>query len=351
MPGTAVLALLMFGAASAATSAHGDVRALATEVAVGSHAGIDAIVVSQHGEILATGRHPGLSADRIDIRSATKSITALLVGIAVDRGLIPSIDTKVSDLLPELADAFADPIRAPMTVRDLLTMRSGLDCDDWTPGSPGHEDLMYEQSDWLAFWANVPMREPPGRRFSYCTGNVVALGRILANTTGKSVPELAREALFEPLGVTGARWASWNAGRDTDTGGHLSVAPEGLLAIGQLVLAEGAWRGRQLVSRNWIRDMTRAHSDIPGRNQRYGYLWWLDETRSPTVPRTRLLLAWGNGGNFIVVMPELSAVYVSVGRRYNQPQGLEPLHWLRDRILPAMDSAARREATPIAVQF
>lgn len=324
--------------------ANDDLAALAEEVAAGKHRGIDAIVIARDRDLLATGHRDRLRLKEIDIRSATKSVTALLVGIAIDRGLIPSVDTPVAALLPELSEAFAEPARAQMRLRDLLTMRSGLDCDDWRPGSPGHEDTMYEQKDWLAFWAAVPMRDTPGQRFSYCTGNVVALGRILAHATGQQVPDFAREALLEPLGIREARWATWNRGRDTDTGGHLAIAPEGLLAIGQLVLAGGMRDERQVVSRAWIEAMTTPHTDIPDRPQRYGYLWWLDHTRDPSLPRTRLQMAWGNGGNFIVVMPELSVVYVSVGRRYNKPDAIEPLQWLRDTILPALEPPAESES-------
>jgi len=324
----AIALMLIAGTASAAP------RELTTEVAEGRHPGIDALVIAQSGRVKASGVRPALELAEVDIRSATKSVTALLVGIAIDRGLIASVDTPISQLLPELAAAFSDPQRAAMRVGDLLSMRSGLDCDDWNPQSPGHEDSMYEQTDWLAFWSKVPMREAPGAQFAYCTGNVIALGRALANATGQSVPAFARTALFEPLGIGDVRWARWNHGKDTDTGGHLAVQPDALLALGQLVLNAGAWNGRQVVSAQWIRAMTKAHTDIPHRAQRYGYLWWLDETRQPDLPRTRLLMAWGNGGNFLVVMPELSAVYVSVGHRYNQPDALEPLQWLRDHVLP-----------------
>jgi len=334
--------------AAAITLAFGNVLAaptdLAGEVAQGRHPDIDALVIAQHGQVIASGVRPDLELDEVDIRSATKSVTALLIGIAIDRGLIASVDTPVSTLLPELSDAFSEPRRATMRVRDLLTMRSGLDCDDWDAKSPGHEDTMYETSDWLGFWSKLPMREAPGERFSYCTGNVIALGRLLAHATGQPVPGFARAALFAPLGIRDARWASWNRGKDTDTGGHLALHPDALHAIGQLVLNEGVWNGRRVVSAEWIRAMTRAHADIPGRAQRYGYLWWLDETRQPGLPRSRLLMAWGNGGNFVVVMPELSAVFVSVGRRYNRPEALEPLQWLRDSVLPVLSGPADVQA-------
>jgi CubicO group peptidase (beta-lactamase class C family) len=337
---TAVLRLLVLATLAFASRVSAS-EALASEVASRQHARIDALLLSRDGRLIASGRRPGLKVKSVDIRSATKSVTALLVGIAIERGHIDSVDAKVSELLPELSGAFDDPRRAAMTVRDLLTMRSGLDCDDWLPGSPGHEDTMYEQPDWLAFWSKVPMRDAPGTRFAYCTGNVIALGRILAQRSGEPVSRFAQRVLFGPMGIDDARWATWNAGRDTDTGGHLSLSPESLLAIGELVLAEGQWRGQPLVGKDWIAEMTQRHTDIPGRKQGYGYLWWLDETSTPSLPRTRLLMAWGNGGNFIVVMPELSAVYVTVGRRYNQPDALEPLHWLRDRILPTFVASGR----------
>ena len=316
-----------------------ELQRLNDEVRGAQHRGIDALLLSQGKQLVIDARTPKLRWRGIDIRSATKSDTALLVGIAIDRGQISSVEQPVKALLPEFADAFTDPLRAQITVGDLLSMRSGLDCDDWTPGSPGHEDTMYDTRDWLAFWSQVPMREAPGTRFSYCTGNVIALGRILAHATGKPVPEFAREALFEPLGVEQVRWADWNRGRDTDTGGHLAIDPQGLLAIGQLVMRQGEWQGRQIVSRAWVQAMTTAYSDIPNQPQRYGYLWWIDQTRNPALPATRLQMAWGNGGNFIVVMPELDAVYVSVGRRYNRPEGMEPLRWLAERVLPELGKA------------
>ncbi|MCK7593539.1 serine hydrolase domain-containing protein [Pseudomarimonas salicorniae] len=333
------LSLLMACALSWSCGAS-ELDALAGEVSRGDHRDVDAVLLSRDGTLLISAQRPRLRWRGIDIRSATKSVTALLVGIAIDRGHIQSVEVPVRTLLPELAESFEDPQRARITLADLLTMRSGLDCDDWTPGSPGHEDTMYETRDWLGFWSAVPMREAPGERFSYCTGNVIALGRLLAHATGKPVPEFAREALFQPLGIDQARWASWNRGRDTDTGGHLAIAPEGLLAIGQLVLDGGVRDGRQVVSRAWIEAMTTAHADIPGRPQRYGYLWWIDATRNPALPGTRLQMAWGNGGNFLVVMPELDAVYVSVGRRYNRPEAMEPLRWLGERILLALGASA-----------
>lgn len=309
---------------------------LAEELRAQKHPGITSFHLTRGGRSLAAYSAIELGRAPPDLRSATKSITAILAGIALARGHIPSLKARVAELLPEYRKALeTDPRKSAMSVEDLLTMRSGLDCDDWTPGSPGHEDTMYEKRDWLAFWSAVPVRDVPGTRFSYCTGNVIALGAIIARGSGVPLDAYAESHLFAPLGITGARWDSFNRGQGIDAGGHLRMQPADLVRIGELVLNGGTWQGKQIVSANWISAMTTAHADIRERKQRYGYLWWIDETSQPNLPRTRLLMAWGNGGNFLIVMPELKTIAAFTGMRFNQPDALQPLLWLRDRLLPA----------------
>ena len=237
---------------------------LAAELERGEHPGMTAFLMSVGGAKLPGYLAPGLP----DLRSATKSITALLVGIAIDRGEIPSVDPKVIDLIPEYARELGDdPRKASVTIHHLLTMQSGFDCDDWDEKSPGHEDKMYRRRDWLEFWAGQKMREAPGTRFSYCTGNAVALGRILARATRLPVERYAEAVLFAPLGIAGAKWETWNRGREIDTGGHLRLAPAYLLRLGELVLHGGrlgeSRDSRQVVSAEWIARMTTAHTSIP----------------------------------------------------------------------------------------
>ncbi len=317
-----------------------EIATLAREVSSGEHAGIQGFVLLRDATVVQQVSAKSFQRRPPDIRSATKSITAILVGIALDRGLLRSVDERVVALLPEYAKMLsADPLKARITVRDLLTMRSGLECDDWNPESIGHEDRMYRTRDWIGFWASAPINASPGEKFSYCTGNVIALGRILDRTTGMPVSAFAERELFVPLGIKNARFATWNRGNDTDSGGHLRIQPGDLARIGQLLLDGGRHGDTQLVSGAWIEAMTTAHTDIPGRPQQYGYLWWIDRIRSPQLPQGRIWMAWGNGGNFLVVMPEQRAVAVFSGTRFNRPEALEPLFWLRDRILPELKSA------------
>lgn len=308
--------------------------ALAKEVSSGAQPGVTSFLVGDSNRRLLGHVDPALADAAPDLRSATKSITALLVGIAVDRGHIGSVDEAIAPHLPEYAARFAaDPRKAALTWADLLTMRSGLECDDWSRKSRGHEDRMYRKRDWVGFWIAQGIVVAPGSRFSYCTGNVIALGKALSHAVGQPLDEFARTALFEPLGIGDARWERWNRKREIDSGGHLRLSPDSLLRIGQLVLRRGEWNGTQVVSTAWVDAMTTEHTPIPDHGQRYGYLWWLDATRNPALPRTRLQMAWGNGGNYLFVMPELDRVVVFTGTRFNQPDAMQPLLWLRD-LLP-----------------
>lgn len=312
-------------------------RQIAGEIDSGVHPGFESFIMQVDGVVVGRAVDSTLAKRAPDLRSATKSITALLIGIAIDKGAIPSVQSKVMDLLPSRRGAFEkDPRKAAMTLEDLLTMRSGLDCNDWDEQSPGHEDKMYRERDWVAFWSGQRMRAAPGKEFSYCTGNVVALGEILEAAVGMSADAFALKYLFIPIEARRAEWRYYDGKRGVDTGGHLRLEPDDLLKIGELVLARGTYKATRIVSETWIDAMTRERISIPRLGQRYGYLWWLDHTKDPKLPQTKLWWAQGNGGTFLIVMPELNSVIAVTGTRFNQPDMLEPMFWLRDRLLPAM---------------
>jgi CubicO group peptidase (beta-lactamase class C family) len=331
------LLVLALGAAVAHADALEPARQIAAEIEAGQHPGFESFIMQVDGVVVGRAVDSTLAKRAPDLRSATKSITAILIGIAIDKGAIPSVQSKVMDLLPTRRTAFEnDPRKAAMTLEDLLTMRSGLDCNDWDPKSPGQEDKMYRQEDWVAFWSELKMRTDPGKEFSYCTGNAVALGEILSAAVSMSVDAFALKNLFIPLEARRAEWKYYDNKRGVDSGGHLRLDPDDLLKIGEVVLARGMYKQTRIVSAAWIDAMTQERTSIPNVNQRYGYLWWLDHTKDPSLPQTRLLWAQGNGGSFLIVMPELRSVIAVTGTRFNKPDMLEPMFWLRDRLLPAM---------------
>lgn len=339
-------AMMWFAASLALGVAHAEVtlepaKQIASEVNSGVHSGFESFVMQVDGTIVGRAVAPTLSRQAPDLRSATKSITALLIGIAIDQGAIASVQAKVMDLLPARRRTFQqDPRKAAMTLEDLLTMRSGLDCNDWDPKSPGQEDKMYRELDWIAFWSEQRMSNDPGKEFSYCTGNVVALGEILATATGLSADAFALKYLFVPIEVRRAEWRYWDGKRGVDTGGHLRLEPDDFIKIGEVMLKRGTYKQKRIVSEAWIDAMTQERTTIKGMSQRYGYLWWLDHTKDPNLPPTKLWWAQGNGGTLLMVLPGLNATMVTTGTRFNRPDMLEPMFWLRDRLLPAMKPAS-----------
>jgi CubicO group peptidase (beta-lactamase class C family) len=280
--------------------------------AVTPTSGVSSLLVMRHGQPVLEQYWNGYGKDTLhDLRSATKSITSLLVGIAIDQHAIGGVDDTLSQWLA--ADYPGAPVLARgLVLEDLLTMRSGLACNDWDNASPGNEERMYGAQDWVAFWLALPAATTPGTVQSYCTGNAVALGRVLGNATHQSVQAFAQANLFGPLQITSARWNTYDDGR-ADTGGHLHLRPRDMARIGQLALQGGAWDGAQRVSSAWLAAATGPHGAFGSEG--YGYLWWTTRTawKQATVD---LFYANGAGGQFIFVVPQLDLVVVMTGENY-----------------------------------
>ena len=182
--------------------------------------------------------------------SAAKSFTSLLIGIAIDKGFIESVDIPVLSLLPEYADSQnPDARKNTITIRHLLTMNTGLNCNDWIPQGPG-EIHMRKTSDWIRYTFDLPLINDPGMHPSYCTGNVVALGRIIEKTSGISLQEFANTYLFGPLGISKYKWDIMPDGRASG-GGLFYLRPRDMAKISLLILTKGVWKEKRIVSTSW----------------------------------------------------------------------------------------------------
>jgi CubicO group peptidase (beta-lactamase class C family) len=298
---------------------------------------VDQIGVMVAGRLVASRHFAGHGDSTLhDMRSATKSVSGLLAGIAIDQGLIASADVAVDSFFPEFT---AHPSRAAwpaLTLRDLLTMRSGLDCDDWR-ASAGNEELMYASPNWIRFFYDVPAIGPPGNSFSYCTAGVVVLGEIVARAAGRPLAAFAQEVLFEPLGIRNARWADAPAGV-TDAGGHLKLSLGSMLKMGELVRNGGLWQGQQIVSRQWIAQSLRSAVPIPGLEAHMGQLWWLEPVQDGIA---RSFQARGNGGQLVIVVPEFELVVAVTGHAYNETTAVQwaPFGLLQRQLIPALRKA------------
>lgn len=283
------------------------------------HPDLRGVVVLVDGRRVAERYYNGETADTLhDIRSAGKSVTSLLVGIAIDRGKIRSVDDPVARYWPEAkGSAIGD-----VALRDLLTMRSGLAAFDDDPGSPGNEDKMDAAADPLAFVLSLPRADQPGSRYRYNSVTAYTAGVVAAKATGTPLESFARTALFAPLGITRWQWASDSSGH-TKGQGNLSLTARSLAAIGEMVREGGAYRGRRIVSAAWLREALTpkvgiSHSDPYADG--YGYYWYA-KTQVVDGKPVAVSFASGNGGNKIYIVPDRRLVVAITSSAYGRGYG------------------------------
>ncbi|HVO59841.1 MAG TPA: serine hydrolase [Terriglobales bacterium] len=288
---------------------------------------IGSVLIARHGQLAYEDYVDGNAASLRDTRSATKSITGILVGIAVEEHKLKGVDAKVFSLLPDRARRVqnVDQRKSAITIEDFLTMSSPLECDDWNDASRGNEERMYLVEDWAQFILDLPIRgrmhlgelaeaPPYGRYFSYCTGGVFVLSEILQKATGERTDHYAQEKLFGPLSISNVQWV-YSPLNVPQTGGGLRLTSRDLLKIAQLYLNRGRWQERQIVSEAWVHSSTTPHARID-ENTEYGYLWWLKSFKSGDKSYPAFFMS-GNGGNKVVAVPDLDLAAVITSTNYN----------------------------------
>jgi CubicO group peptidase (beta-lactamase class C family) len=250
-----------------------------------------------------------------DVKSVSKSVASLAFGIAIDRGLIRSVNEPIFSFFPELSD-LRTPEKDRLQLLHALTMSAGLKWIEATPSTGNYdndESRMHMAADQCRYVLGLPSTAPPGQEFFYNTGTLALLSAIMHKATGRPLDEFARENLFEPLGITRVEWKRYHG--DTDAGGGLRTRPRDMAKIGQLVLGGGRWNDRQIVSKAWIDASLAPRLEAIGRYF-YGYLWWLG--RSLHHGReVHWAAALGRGGQSIRIVPELDLV-VAVTAGYYQ---------------------------------
>jgi CubicO group peptidase (beta-lactamase class C family) len=309
----------------------------------GSHADLDAAVktaeslprmrsllVSWHGQLILERYFHGTGAtSQADIKSASKSVISALVGIAIGRGILPGVNAQIGPYFPELGTnlggANTDARKKQITIGDLLTMQSGLEST-----SRQNYGAWVQSPNWVRYVLRRPLLHAPGEQMDYSTGNTHLLSAILTKVTGQDTWSFAEEAIAKPLGFTLPRWT-----RDPQGvyfgGNEMLMTPREMLKFGELYLDRGQSNGRQIVPAAWVADSFVARAQSPISGHRYGYGWWIDEMEGHTV-----YFAWGFGGQYIFVVPDLELVVVttsSVSLGEDRREHRDAVYDLADRLV------------------
>ena len=302
------------------------------------------VLLAKSGVLVVEEYFYGFDRDMLhDMRSASKSITSVLIGQSIARGHIAGAEAPALPLLKDYrAVGNWDPRKADITLRDLMTMSSGLDANDSSSTSAASENRYQSQTavaDWTKFALDAPLVSAPGEHLVYGSANPLILGSVLDNVVGERVEWFADTVLFAPLGIRRYRIFQDPTGVPY-MGGGMYLRPRDMLKIGQMYLDEGRWRGRQLVPESWVEESLRSYGRLEplDRNgNEYGYLWW-HERYSVAGGIIRSSEARGNGGQYIFILPELDAVAVITSGNYRG--GLEmtrqPQRLLQGFLLPAL---------------
>ena len=290
---------------------------------------IDSFIVSHCNEIQAEAYYRGYDAATLhDLQSATKTFTAVLIGIAIDQGMIGGVEQPLSELLPDYAHLLTDD-KAAITLEHVLTMTTGLRWVDFGIGNSF--DRIAAASDSVAFILDEPLETTPGEVFFYNTGSSHLLSAIVHYNAGMSTAEYADQHLFEPLGVGDYTWPALLDGVNQG-GWGIHVRPRDFLKLGQLLLDGGAWDGQQVVS-EWFVDAATAYQVATEYGGGYGYQMWI-ETQLFDVDDIAGARGWG--GQDCLVLDDLDVVVVFTGDIAYPYEMAEHVPYLvNDYVIPA----------------
>ena len=309
---------------------------LQADIVGSTYGAIDGVLIVRNGYLVLETYRNWASGNPHTLQSVTKSVTSLLVGILAERDARLQLDQAVLPLFPRYASiANVDHRKRALTVRHLLTMRTSMDFwEQPYPGSP-LDQLNRSSDDWVKFVLDRPMNGTPGSAWAYNSGAPIVMCGVIRELTGEAVQQFARRTLFEPIGITGERWAQSSFDALPHCGGGLSLKPSDLARIGYLVLRNGRWRDRQILSRAWLDASTAPVSRgsevfFSSYNSAYGYYWWLFPRRRGGSD-TGVIAGSGSGGQWLFIVPELDLVVAIAASNGN---GLDLLY---NGVLPALN--------------
>ncbi len=273
-----------------------------------------------------------------DLASVSKSVTSILLGIALHGDYQQALTTPIIEFFKDRDIAFQAGVEA-ITLEHVLTMTAGFKWNVWTEqfGDPQNDNYrLFTVEDPIALTLGQPVIDTPGSVWKYNNGLTEVLSAIIEHVTGKPLEVFAKEALFEPLGISNYDWvgsAIWQPQGRPSAAGGLRMRARDLAKIGSLVLHNGVWNNRQIVSSEWLKLSTRRHVTDLGQwsrgNYGYGFQWWPGHSNS--IPRYRIIAGFGSGGQQLLIIPDLHLVVTVFAGNYSR-QGQDLFAWVLGRI-------------------
>ncbi|MCB2209775.1 beta-lactamase family protein [bacterium] len=266
-----------------------------------------------------------------NLKSTSKGVISALVGISVREGYIESLDESVLSYFPEYK--VRDPQISEITIRDLLTMSSGL---KWNENGLNSMYTFFVSKRIVPRVLKLPLLAEPGSTFNYNTGLTHLLSAIISKASGMSTLEFAEEYLFEPLDIHNVQWDQDRNGVYIG-GSELFMTPRAMTKFGVMYLQDGMYAGQQVVPEAWVRESTttQIEGSFHGAQVQYGYLWWLDIGNQlfTYIEDDNAYTAMGSHGQRIFIHPDLNMVVVITADQEDESQ-CDIL--IRDFILPAL---------------
>lgn len=301
---------------------------------------IDSVTVVRNGYLVLDAYvAPFDGNSRHTIYSCTKSIVSALVGIALERGYIESVDQPVQDIFGGRTIANLDADKQAMTLKHLLTMSTGFKCEDSYLYRWRGLNEMRRSDDWVQYVLDLPMAQKPGSQFEYCNGASFLLSAAVQEATGQSAMAFAQEQLFGPLGISDVAWSSNPQGISIGYS-ELYLRPRDMAKIGHLYLNNGVWEGKQVVPSTWVEASSQNHIAATLQDG-YGYQWWVDDSG--------YYMALGYAGQFIFVLPDENMVVVFTSD-LEEKDFYTPQRLLEDYILAAAKSSSPLPADPAGLE-
>lgn len=300
---------------------------------------LNSLLIWHRDSLMVEEYFRGMSRSRrANVKSASKTILSALTGIAIQDGLIESLDKPLADLMPEHFDD-AQPEKRRITLRHAVTMRTGLETTSFS-----NYGAWVSSRNWVEYQVDQPVECPPDACWSYSTGTSHLVGVVLARQSGESLHRFAQERLFDPMGIQLPTWDRDPRGYYLG-GNNMALRPIDLLAFGRLYLQDGVWNGERILSSEWIRDSWGSYGRSPWNGNQYGYFWW-----NRQLAGERAWFAWGYGGQFVFVIPRLDLVIATTASLVNRPRGVnhnrEVYRLLEELILPAARSSGPSFSAP-----